>query len=77
MGCIGCPMGSTRQKEEQFRKWPHMRKYYVHAFDDMLRIRKERGLENKQNWKNGEDVMNWWLGYWGKNNPDQMHIDDL
>ena len=77
MGCIGCPMGNRRGQEAQFNRWPHMRRYYVSAFDEMLRVRKERGLTNKLNWNTGEDVMRWWLGYDKKNNPEQMRIDDL
>lgn len=77
MGCIGCPMGNRRMQEAQFKRWPHMRKYYVNAFDEMLRVRKKRGLTNKMNWNTGEDVMRWWLGYDKKSNPDQMSIEDL
>jgi hypothetical protein len=70
-------MGNRRGQEAQFNRWPHMRRYYVSAFDEMLRVRKERGLTNKLNWNTGEDVMRWWLGYDKKNNPEQMRIDNL
>jgi phosphoadenosine phosphosulfate reductase len=77
MGCIGCPMGNRRGQEKQFARWPHMRKYYISAFDEMLRVRKERGLTSKMNWQTGEDVMRWWLGYDKTSNPDQITIEDL
>ena len=54
-----------------------MRRYYVSAFDEMLRVRQERGLTNKMNWNTGEDVMRWWMGYDKKYDPEQMKIDDL
>ena len=28
----------------------------------MLKARAETGLVNKINWKDGEDVMRWWIG---------------
>ena len=77
MGCIGCPMGNKRGREMQFARWPHMRKYYVSAFDEMLKVRESRGLTNKLNWQNGEDVMHWWISNASKANVDQIHIDDL
>ena len=77
MGCIGCPMGNKNGREIQFARWPHMRKYYVSAFDEMLKARIERGLTNKLNWQNGEDVMRWWLGYDKNSNPDQITFDDM
>ena len=77
MGCIGCPMGNKQRREIQFARWPHMRKYYVSAFDEMLKIRESRGLTNKLNWQDGEDVMRWWISNALKANADQMHIDDL
>ena len=77
MGCIGCPMGNRRLQEAQFQRWPHMRRYYVSAFDEMLKVREAKGLTNKMNWQTGEDVLRWWLGYDKKSNPDQMTIFDL
>lgn len=77
MGCIGCPMGNKYGREMQFARWPHMRRYYVSAFDAMLKARAERGLTNKLNWKDGRDVMYWWINNAAKVDIDQMNIDDL
>ena len=54
LGCIGCPMG-TRQSEE-LEKYPKYKQAYIHAFDRML-----NNLDGSQEWKNGEDVYNWWI----------------
>lgn len=54
-----------------------MRRYYVSAFDEMLRIRESKGLSNRMNWKTGEDVLRWWLGYDKTWHPDQLRIEDL
>ena len=70
-------MGNKQGREIQFARWPHMRKYYVSAFDEMLKARESRGLINKLNWQDGEDVMRWWISNSSKIDADQMRIDDL
>ncbi len=60
IGCIGCPMGSKLQKEQQFERYPHLKKMYIAAFDDMLKNRAVQGKPIVQ-WKNGTDVMKWWV----------------
>lgn len=69
IGCIGCPMAS-KSRYTEFRLYPKYRQNYVRAFDRMLEHRKEKG--RKTEWKNGEEVMRWWLG----ENPDQMTFWD-
>lgn len=59
IGCIGCPMASNTRYTE-FRLYPIYRQNYVKAFDRMITLRKEKGLETE--WQNGEEVMKWWLG---------------
>lgn len=58
LGCIGCPMSS--HQAEEFRRYPKMARSYIRAFDRMLNVRKEKGLNCE--WKTGEEVMVWWLG---------------
>ena len=57
LGCVGCPLSSNQKKE--LERWPQFYKAYVRCFDEML-----NNLEDKSrcDWKNGEDVMKWWLG---------------
>lgn len=38
----------------------------------MLKVRKESGLTNRQNWQTGLDVFKWWLG----ENVDQLTLYD-
>lgn len=109
LGCIGCPMGTPKAREEEFRRWPTYKQAYIHAFDRMIEKRKENGMvqfaqggyrdsrngstgsvvemvdgSNRSEpaeerlieaeydicdkkivavpkWKNGEDVMKWWI----------------
>lgn len=57
LGCIGCPMASTKEREKQFKDNPGFKALYIRAFDKMLINRSE----SLGNWKTGEDVFNWWL----------------
>lgn len=74
IGCIGCPIASTRQQESDFRKYPKFRANYVRAFDRMLKARKDAGMTNKVNWTDGESVMRWWLG--DTTDPNQLSFFD-
>lgn len=58
VGCIGCPLvGKSRWFE--FSKFPKYRDMYIHAFDRMLEVRKQRAKEGR--WKTGYDVFLWWM----------------
>ena len=61
LGCIGCPMCNASNQKKQFERWPKYRELYIKAFDRMIKIRKERGL-NVDKWGTPEAVMQWWLG---------------
>ena len=56
LGCIGCPMAKTREREIEFQRWPGFKKLYIKAFDRML-----KQIDNATTWKSGEDVFNWWM----------------
>lgn len=60
VGCIGCPMASTKQRQKEFAIWPQFKRAYIRAFDKMLEVRRERGLKTND-WEIGEDVFHWWI----------------
>ena len=59
IGCIGCPMAGTEGQKREFARYPKFRALYVRAFDRMVEKRKADGLPTE--WKDGENVMRWWL----------------
>lgn len=76
VGCIGCPLASHKKQEYEFSLFPEYRALYVRAFDKMLAARRAAGLVGNSisvPWRNGEDVMRWWLGY----DHAQITFDDL
>lgn len=60
IGCIGCPMGTSKGMKKDFERWPKYKELYLKAFDRMIKARKEKGLDCLR-WDNPEAVMNWWL----------------
>lgn len=70
VGCIGCPMGGAKQQYREFNEYPKYKQNYIKAFSRMNEHRKEKNLKA---WKNGEEVMRWWLG----ENINQVRIEDI
>ena len=78
LGCVGCPLGGYASQRAEFERWPHYKKLYTKAFDEMLQARIASGkTEHNGLWTDGEGIMRWWLGFDTKNLPDQISIDDL
>lgn len=40
LGCIGCPMGTVRQRMEEFERWPKYKNLYMLAFQKMVENRR-------------------------------------
>lgn len=59
IGCIGCPMQGKKGMRKEFRKYPKYYDNYIRAFDKMLKVLDEKGLDTT--WINGEEVMRWWI----------------
>jgi phosphoadenosine phosphosulfate reductase len=59
LGCVGCPMGNTKQQQEQFQRWPHFKKLYIRAFGKMLENRLKDDIVTE--WTSAQGVFDWWL----------------
>lgn len=57
IGCILCPNNRLRVRDVE--RWPKFYKAYLRTFEKMLEVRSAKGL--KTTWRNGQDVMDWWL----------------
>lgn len=55
IGCVGCPLTSSRKIKREFERWPNFEKAYLWSFEKML--------EGRQfdKWKNAYDVMEWYI----------------
>ena len=75
LGCVGCPMGDTRGMKKDFARWPQYKALYIKAFDEMLKVRKEKGKDDM--WTDGQEVFDWWLGLKGaKPDKNQIRIEE-
>ena len=77
LGCVGCPMAGTKQRENSFSRWPKYKAAYISAFGKMIEERKRRG-KLAGLWRMGDrpiDVFNWWMEY--DVLPGQLTFDDL
>lgn len=59
VGCIGCPMVTSRKRVEDFERYPKYKNLYIKAFDRMI----EANSDKNYSWKTGQDVFDWWTGY--------------
>ena len=77
VGCIGCPMAGTKDRQKEFARYPKYQQNYILAFGRMLKERERRG-KMQGSWNmgtTGEDVFHWWMEDGVL--PGQMGIEDL
>lgn len=74
LGCILCPMARMEDRLNDLKDYPKIAECYIKAFDKMLENMPD---QSKLSWKNGTEVMDWWL--YGNNETDdnQISFDDL
>lgn len=60
VGCVGCPLAGTEDRQFEFAMFPAFKKNYIRAFDRMLEARMKSG-KSTENWENGIDVFHWWM----------------
>jgi phosphoadenosine phosphosulfate reductase len=58
IGCIMCPLTSSKQIVKEAKRFPLFYAAYMRAFERML---KDKPTTHKLQWKSAEDVMNWYI----------------
>ena len=59
LGCIGCPMAGEEERKKELDRYPKICDAYLRAFKRMIDERIGGGLKNE--FKNGNEVMDWWV----------------
>lgn len=72
VGCIGCPLGGSKQQRREFADYPKYKDNYIRVFDRMIKARKDKGLPC-DTFTDGAAVFAWWLN----ENPNQITFDDI
>ena len=70
LGCIGCPMGSTQQREYEFERWPKYKDLYLKAFDKMIKMRGGYSAKVSITRRSVD-----WLDDWGMEVPRERRAD--
>lgn len=60
LGCVCCPFGNRKRQLRDAERWPHMKKLYINAFQEMIDVRRGTDKERTK-WQTGEEVWDWWL----------------
>lgn len=74
LGCILCPMASMEDRINDLKDYPKIAECYIKAFDKMLENMPD---QSKLLWKNGTEVMDWWLYGNKEAYENQISFDDL
>lgn len=70
LGCIGCPMGSVRQREYELNRYPKYNALYLKAFEKMvenrggqMRQRKDGSIGTSMEFSEmtPQQIMDWWI----------------
>lgn len=61
LGCIGCPLAGTKDREREFARWPKYKIAYLKAFDRMLKEREKRGKTWMHQGTTAKEVFRWWM----------------
>ena len=56
LGCVGCPISTTKHRIQELDKYPKIKRAYIRAFEKM-----NNKLDKEHTWKTGQDVYDWWI----------------
>ncbi len=74
LGCVLCPMKTAKQKRLEIKRWPRIAEAYKRA---IARAMQERERDNKKcDFKNEEDLFNWWVSGNSNDNKSQLTLFD-
>ena len=74
LGCLLCPMARLEERLNDLKDYPKIAECYIKAFDKMLENMPD---QSKVSWKNGTEVMDWWLYGNKEADENQISFDDL
>ena len=74
IGCIGCPMATTKAKILEFQRYPKHKVAYIKTIEKLMEMGKYDDFDN------AEDVFNWWVSndskdaYMGKKKQGEFNF---
>lgn len=73
IGCIGCPMQSIKQREQEFERWPAYKRNYIKAIERMIANNQRREAEKLALAAEGRDEDN---GGWCRQRGRARHPEN-
>jgi phosphoadenosine phosphosulfate reductase len=61
LGCIGCPMAGTKEREREFERWPGIERAYIAACQKAVNRRIAKGKQTETSWHTGQEMFDWWM----------------
>lgn len=77
IGCLMCPMASTKKRVRDSERYPKYTKAYIRSFEIRYDYLKSKNAESIKRWKSGEEMFWWWLKENKSNkkeNEFQLHL---
>jgi phosphoadenosine phosphosulfate reductase len=68
-------MATYKQKEKEFADYPKYKEAWIRAFQRLVDNRKANGKENKESWKDGQEVFDWWVQKYHQTTKGQLTFD--
>ena len=72
IGCLLCPLASTKQRLIQSKLYPKYTKAFINAFRKLYNKRKTERPETIEQWNSGEEMFWQWMKSKKQSNKDQM-----
>lgn len=61
LGCIGCPMASSRERERAWERYPGYKRQLMRTFKRLIENRRAKGLKSDGIWENEQILFDWWI----------------
>jgi phosphoadenosine phosphosulfate reductase len=68
IGCVMCPMGGSGRQRRDSLRWPKIAEAYRRAC--VRAVESGKANERNWNWKNGDEMYEWWLSGEGRTDED-------
>lgn len=75
IGCVMCPVASTKQMLFEAARWPKYQNIWYRTFDRMIEAKKAHGDFDSRRWKTASDTMDWFI-YQSHTDPNQLLLED-
>jgi len=74
IGCLLCPAQQVEHKQRQLEKYPAYERAFRRAFRELYSCRQMRKAECIKRWKDGDEMLDWWISGKGNKEDDSLWL---